>query len=156
MCLPGGLSMFREGTLRRIIAALAAAGMASTLLSACQGTGYGDNHCTANDTITVKAGVIVGTATASCDQAPASHTMTVYLLYRTGTVTAPPRGTMAHKTSTTVPRPGADVTVQVRHTCLPGTWWVQLLVHGTGAGGAFSASDTTKLGTVSIGDCHKR
>jgi hypothetical protein len=120
-------------------------------------TGSGHALCHAKDGITLTAGVIVGTVTASCEVPPTAHRMTVFLRYQLGGANPPPKGTMATKSSSAIPIPGGDVTLVVKHSCLPGTWWVEIIVAGTSPDGTpFGVSDSHKLGTVSLDDCNRR
>jgi hypothetical protein len=120
-------------------------------------TGSGHTLCHAKDDITLTAGVIVGTVTASCEVPPTAHHLALFLRYQPGGSKPPPKGTMASKTSDRIPVPGGDVTLELRHTCLPGTWWVEFLVAGTSPDGTpFGTSRSDKYGTVSLDDCNRR
>jgi hypothetical protein len=141
---------------------LALAAPALLAAAGCTGTPYGSAGgsggvlCHAGAAISLTGGVITGQATASCTVAPTSHRLTVHLLYQTGGAGSP-RGTMMSRTSTAIPAPGADVTVQTRHTCLPGTWTVQYLVDGASPDGTpFTAHGETTSGAVSMDDCNRR
>lgn len=145
----------------RIRAAALLGALVVLLIGGCsQGYGQtasGHTLCHAKDDITLTAGVIIGTASASCEVPPTAHNMTVFLRYQLGGANPPPKGTMASKSSSAIPIPGGDVTLVVKHGCLPGTWWVEIIVAGTSPDGTpFGVSDSHKLGVVSLDDCNRK
>ena len=130
----------------------------AALLAGCS-QGYGSTKggtlCHANASISLTAGVVTGSATASCEVPPSAHRMTVFLRYQPGGAGSG-KGTMASKSSSALPIPGGDVILQVRHTCLPGTWWVEYIIAGTSPDGTpFGVSKSQSLGVVSTGDCNR-
>jgi len=144
----------------RIRAAALAAAALLPLAGACS-TGYGQTGsghtlCHAADHITLTAGVIIGTVTATCEVPPSVHHLALFLRYQPGG-TGASKGTMGTKTSDRIPIPGGDVTLELRHTCLPGTWWVEFLVAGNSPDGTpFGTSRSDKYGTVSLDDCNRK
>ena len=128
------------------------------LAGAC-GQNYGGssgNLCHASGDITLTTGVVIGTVTASCSVKPTVHHMTVFLRYQPGGAAQQARGTMATRSSDQLPGLGADVTLQARHTCLPGTWWVQYIIAGNSPDGTpFGVSGERKYGVVSMDDCNR-